>query len=97
VIGGHIDSWDVGTGALDDGGGIMIAWEAVRLMREMNIRPKRTIRVVMWTNEENGKKGGETYYRNRLDQVDNHIFALESDSGVFMYSSSPIPLLFLLP
>jgi len=83
VIGGHIDSWDVGTGALDDAGGVMIGWEAVRLMAQLNIRPLRTIRVVAWTNEENGAKGGETYYKNRADQLANHIFALESDGGVF--------------
>lgn len=83
VIGGHIDSWDLGTGALDDAGGITIAWEAVRLMSKLRIRPRRTIRVVMWTNEENGSRGATQYYLNRQDQIANHIYALESDGGVF--------------
>jgi len=83
VIGGHIDSWDAGTGALDDGGGLMVAWEAVRLMAKYNIRPLRTIRVVMWTNEENGAKGSDVYYANRKNDMNNHIFAIESDGGVF--------------
>ena len=54
VMGGHIDSWEVGQGAMDDAGGCVAAWEALRLIRELGIRPKRTIRVVLWTNEENG-------------------------------------------
>jgi len=83
VIGGHIDSWDVGTGALDDGGGLMVAWEAVRLMANLGIRAKRTIRVVMWTNEENGAKGSDVYFANRRDQMDDHVMAIESDGGVF--------------
>src|SRR5687768_4342162 len=58
VFGGHIDSWDVGTGAMDDAGGVVIAWEAVRLLQKLGLRPRRTIRVVGWTNEENGLRGG---------------------------------------
>ncbi|MFL5518819.1 MAG: M28 family peptidase, partial [Gemmatimonadales bacterium] len=54
VLGGHIDSWDVGQGAMDDGGGSVAAWEAVRLIQKLRLRPRRTIRVVLWTNEENG-------------------------------------------
>ncbi|MEC7736310.1 MAG: M20/M25/M40 family metallo-hydrolase, partial [Candidatus Neomarinimicrobiota bacterium] len=59
VVGGHIDSWDVGQGAHDDGGGCIAAWEAVRLIKELGLKPKRTIRCVMWTNEENGGKGNQ--------------------------------------
>ena len=58
VIGGHLDSWDVGTGATDDGGGCIVTWEALRLMKKLNLRPRRTVRVVLWTNEENGGRGG---------------------------------------
>ena len=61
VLGGHIDSWDVGQGAMDDGGGSVAAWEAVRLMRRLGLRPRRTVRVVLWTNEENGVDGGRAY------------------------------------
>jgi carboxypeptidase Q len=58
VFGGHIDSWDVGRGAMDDGGGVMVAWEALRLLKRLGLQPRRTIRVVGWTNEENGTRGG---------------------------------------
>ena len=61
VMGGHIDSWDVGQGAMDDAGGVVAAWEAIRLMKELGLRPRRTIRVVGWTNEENGGRGGTAY------------------------------------
>ena len=83
VMGGHIDSWDVGQGAMDDGGGCVAAWEAVRLLKELGLQPKRTIRVVMWTNEENGTRGGNAYRDDHLDELDDHILAIESDGGVF--------------
>ena len=83
VIGGHIDSWDVGQGAMDDAGGVVAAWEAVRLMKSLGLRPRRTIRVVGWTNEENGVDGGRAYHATHAAQIDKHVFALESDNGVF--------------
>ncbi len=83
VLGGHIDSWDVGTGAMDDGGGSIAAWEAVRLMKELGLRPRRTVRVVLWTNEENGLRGGTGYRDAHLDQIEKHVLAIESDAGVF--------------
>jgi carboxypeptidase Q len=83
VLGGHIDSWDVGQGAMDDGGGCVAAWEAVRLMKELGLRPRRTVRVVMWTNEENGLRGGSGYRDAHLAELDNHVLAIESDGGVF--------------
>ncbi len=83
VFGGHIDSWDVGTGAMDDAGGCVAAWEALRIMKKLGLRPKRTIRVVMWTNEENGTRGGNGYRDAHLDELDNHILAIDSDGGVF--------------
>ena len=83
VLGGHIDSWDVGQGAMDDGGGSVAAWEAVRLMHELGLRPRRTVRVVLWTNEENGLRGGNAYRDRYADQLDGHVLAMESDGGVF--------------
>ena len=61
VLGGHIDSWDVGEGAMDDGGGAVAAWEAVKLIKRLGLKPRRTVRVVLWTNEENGSRGGTGY------------------------------------
>jgi carboxypeptidase Q len=82
VMGGHIDSWDVGAGAMDDGGGSVAAWEAVRLMKRMNLRPRRTVRVVLWTNEENGLRGGNAYRDQHRAEMEKHVFAIESDLGV---------------
>ena len=83
VFGGHIDSWDVGQGAMDDGGGSVAAWEAIRLMRVLGLRPRRTVRAVMWTNEENGGAGGRAYRDARAADGDEHVLAMESDGGVF--------------
>lgn len=83
VLGGHIDSWDVGTGAMDDAGGVVAAWEAVRLIKRLGLRPRRTIRVVGWTNEENGLRGAQAYRDSLGSAVGNHVLAIESDAGVF--------------
>ena len=83
VIGGHIDSWDVGEGAQDDGGGIIASWEAVRLLKQLGLRPRRTIRVVLFTNEENGARGGVAYRDAHKSELAGHVLAVESDSGVF--------------
>jgi len=83
VMGGHIDSWDVGTGAMDDGGGVVAAWEAIRLLQRLGLRPRRTIRVVGWTNEENGLRGGLGYRDQHEAELANHVLAIESDGGVF--------------
>jgi len=83
VISGHLDSWDVGTGAMDDGGGVVAAWEAVRLMHRLGLRPRRTVRVVLWTNEENGTRGGQGYRDQHRAQLEKHQLAIESDNGVF--------------
>jgi carboxypeptidase Q len=82
VVGGHFDSWDVGTGSTDDGGGCVATWEALRLMKKLNLRPRRTVRVVLWTNEENGTRGGNAYRDRYRDQLSNHVLMLESDSGL---------------
>jgi carboxypeptidase Q len=83
VLGGHIDSWDVGQGAMDDGGGVVAAWQAVNLIRKLGLKPKRTIRVVGWTNEENGSRGGNGYRDAHQAELDKHVMAMESDNGVF--------------
>jgi carboxypeptidase Q len=83
VIGGHFDSWDVGTGSTDDGGGCIATWEALRLMKKLNLRPRRTVRVVLWTNEENGGRGGQGYRDQHLAELPNHVMMMESDGGVF--------------
>jgi carboxypeptidase Q len=83
LVSGHLDSWDVGQGALDDGGGCAIAMESINVLRKLNLRPKRTIRVVLWTNEENGLAGAKTYAKDHADELRNHVAAVESDGGVF--------------
>jgi len=83
LIGGHFDSWDVGQGAHDDGGSCIAVWEAIRLLKDLGLRPRRTIRVVLFTNEENGLRGGNGYRDAHRDEVAKHIFAIESDSGIY--------------
>ena len=83
VMGGHIDSWDVGRGAMDDAGGVVVAWEAIRVLKELGLQPRRTIRVVGWTNEENGLRGGNAYRDAHRAGLAQHVAAIESDAGVF--------------
>jgi Zn-dependent M28 family amino/carboxypeptidase len=83
VIGGHIDSWDVGQGAHDDGCGCVMAMAAVKLLKDLGLQPRRTIRVVLWTGEEIGLFGGIQYAKDHADELANHIAAMESDSGAF--------------
>ena len=83
LISGHFDSWDVGQGAHDDGGGCIVAWEAARLLKELGLKPRRTIRVVLYTNEENGLRGGNAYRDAHRAEIAKHILAIESDSGVY--------------
>jgi len=83
VVGGHLDSWDVGAGASDDGGGCIVTWEALRIMKKLNLRPRRTVRVVLWTNEENGGRGGLAYRDRHRPELGGHVMMLESDGGVF--------------
>ena len=81
VLGGHVDSWDVGRGAQDDGSGIIASLEAVALIKKLGLQPRRTIRVVFWVNEENGGRGGEAYRTWVGDAVKNHVAAIEMDGG----------------
>jgi carboxypeptidase Q len=83
LVSGHIDSWDVGQGAMDDGGGAISAWEAVRIMHQLGLRPRRTVRVVLWSNEENGSAGAHGYERLHYGELGRHVVALESDRGTF--------------
>src|SRR5258706_145659 len=83
VVSGHLDSWDVGAGATDDGGGCVVSWEALRIMKKLNLRPRRTVRVVLWTNEENGGRGGLAYRDQHRAELAKHVMMMESDGGVF--------------
>lgn len=83
VISGHFDSWDVGCGAHDDGAASVAAMEAIHVLRKLGMIPRRTIRVVLWTNEENGLNGGRTYAADHEAELPHHIAALESDGGTF--------------
>lgn len=82
VISGHLDSWDVGQGASDDGGGCVTVMEALTVLRKLNLRPRRTIRVVLWTNEEFGLSGARQYVIDHQDEMSRHVAAIESDGGV---------------
>jgi carboxypeptidase Q len=84
LVGGHLDSWDKGTGAHDDGSGIVQSIEVIRLMKALQLRPKRTIRAVLFANEENGLKGARAYAARKQNSTDKHIAAIESDAGGFL-------------
>ena len=83
VIGGHLDSWDLGDGSHDDGSGIVQSMEVLRILKSLNYIPKRTIRVVLFANEENGLRGGNKYAAEAMLNNEKHFFALESDAGGF--------------
>jgi len=83
VVGGHLDSWDLADGSHDDGAGIVQSMEVINIFKNLGYKPKNTIRVVLFMNEENGGKGGKKYEELSLINNENHIFALESDSGGF--------------
>jgi Zn-dependent M28 family amino/carboxypeptidase len=81
VMGGHYDSWDVGQGAHDDGAACIAAWQALKILKDLGLRPRRTLRVVLWTNEENGLGGARAYRELVGDDIGNHVAAIEMDSG----------------
>ena len=83
VVGGHLDSWDLGDGAHDDGAGVVQSMEVLRLFKELAYKPKRSIRVVLFMNEENGLRGGRKYAEEAKANNEKHVFALESDAGGF--------------
>lgn len=81
IVSGHLDSWDLGTGAIDDGAGVAVAMQAAQLLKQLRLRPKRTIRVIAWASEENSLNGGRTYAANRKDDMANQYAAIETDGG----------------
>ena len=81
IVSGHLDSWDLGTGAIDDGAGVAVAMAAAHLVRQLGLHPRRTIRVVAWMNEENGLRGGATYAQDHSGEIANHFAAIETDGG----------------
>jgi carboxypeptidase Q len=83
LVGCHFDSWDAATGASDNAVGCVVTWEGLRLMKKLGIRPRRTVRVVLFTNEENGLRGGNAYRDAYAKDAEKHVLAIESDSGVF--------------
>lgn len=83
VVGGHLDSWDLGDGSHDDGAGIVQSMDVLNIFKTIGYQPKRTIRVVLFMNEENGLRGGTTYAKRAKENKEQHIFALESDAGGF--------------
>ena len=83
TVGGHLDSWDVGEGAMDDGAGCVQSIEILRAFKALGIKPKCTIRAVLFMNEENGQKGGQAYADSAVSKHENHILAIETDAGGF--------------
>lgn len=81
IVSGHLDSWDLGTGAIDDGAGIVVSMQAIHLLQKLGIHPKRTVRFVAWMDEEQGGEGAATYAQEHAADMPNHIGALESDLG----------------
>ncbi len=81
IVSGHLDSWDLGTGAIDDGAGVAVAMQVANLVKQLGLHPRRTIRVIAWMNEENGLRGGKTYARDHAGEVANHFAAMETDLG----------------
>jgi carboxypeptidase Q len=81
IVSGHLDSWDLGTGAIDDGAGVAVSMEAVNLIHKLNLKPKRTIRVIAWMNEENGTRGSKQYAKDHEKDWANHFGVMETDNG----------------
>src|SRR5579863_3520043 len=81
IVSGHLDSWDLGTGAIDDGAGVVVAMEAAEIVQRLHLRPRRTLRVIAWMDEENGGAGSQTYTKDHSAEFSSHVAAIESDSG----------------
>src|SRR5947199_1997504 len=81
IVSGHLDSWDLGTGAIDDGAGVAVSMEAANLIQKLHLIPKRTIRVIAWMNEENGLAGSKQYGKDHEKEMSNHFAAMETDGG----------------
>jgi Zn-dependent M28 family amino/carboxypeptidase len=81
IVSGHLDSWDLGTGAIDDGAGVVIAMEAAEVVQRLHLHPRRTLRVIAWMDEESGGAGNKTYAQDHASEFANHVAAIESDAG----------------
>jgi len=81
IVSGHLDSWDLGTGAIDDGAGVAVAMETAHLIQQLHLKPKRTIRIVAWMNEENGSRGSKQYEKDHAGEFGNHFAVNETDMG----------------
>jgi carboxypeptidase Q len=81
IVSGHLDSWDLGTGAIDDGAGVAVSMEAANLIQKLALKPKRTIRIIAWMNEENGEAGSKQYAKDHEKDLPNHFAAMETDGG----------------
>jgi carboxypeptidase Q len=94
VVSGHLDSWDLGTGAIDDGAGVVVSMQAIHILKELGIHPKRTVRFIAWMSEEEGSQGAAAYMADHAAEMPNHIGAIESDLGAdhptgIYYSGKP--------
>jgi len=94
IVSGHLDSWDLGTGAIDDGAGVVVSMQVIHVLKELGIRPRRTVRFIAWMDEEQGAEGAQTYAKEHVNDLANHIAALESDLGAghpvgFSYVGKP--------
>jgi carboxypeptidase Q len=81
IVSGHLDSWDLGTGAIDDGAGVAVSMETANLIQKLHLKPKRTIRVIAWMNEENGEAGSKQYAKDHEKEISNDFAAMETDGG----------------
>ena len=81
IVSGHLDSWDLGTGAIDDGAGVAVSMEVANVIQKLRLKPKRTIRVIAWMNEENGEAGSKQYAKDHDKEFSNHFAAMETDGG----------------
>ena len=81
IVSGHLDSWDLGTGAIDDAAGVAVAMETAELVQRLHLHPRRTIRVIAWMDEENGGRGHDAYAKDYAAELSNHVAAMESDTG----------------
>jgi carboxypeptidase Q len=81
IVSGHLDSWDLGTGAIDDGAGVAVSMEAANLIQKLHLKPKRTVRVIAWMNEENGLRGSKQYAKDHEKDWANHFATMETDNG----------------
>ncbi len=102
IVSGHLDSWDLGTGAIDDGAGVVVAMQVANLCKQLGLHPARTLRVIAWMDEENAGSGSKTYNSEYSSDFANHVAAIESDSGAahplgFAASASPAAALMLQP